>query len=63
MLLYSNYARTAALNFGENPNPDPDVRIFLSDSSPLRERAKKLYISHNISKGYGWIRLKLGAQV
>ena len=28
------------INFGEDLNPDPDLRIFFSDSSPLRDWAK-----------------------
>ena len=32
--------RTATLNLGEDPNPDPDLRILKSDSSPLRDGAK-----------------------
>ena len=31
--------RTNRLDFGKNPDPDPTAR-FLSDSSPLRDRAK-----------------------
>ena len=40
------------------------IRIweFLSDFSTLRDRAKN-DILHNISKGYGWIRTKLGVRV
>ena len=54
--------RTTKLNFGEDPNPNP--RIFFSDSSPLRDQNKnENYIEHNISKGSGWIHIKLGGQV
>ena len=60
-LFVGDQPRTATINFGKDPNPEPDLRIFLSDSSPLRDGAKN-DIWH-ISKGYGWIHTKLGGQV
>ena len=46
--------RTNWLDFCEDPDPDPI--IFLSDSSPLRDRAKLIYstISQNVVDGFGW---------
>ena len=35
--------RTKRLDFGEDPDPDSDLIIFKSDSSPLRDRAKLIY--------------------
>ena len=32
--------RTNRLDFGEDPDPDKTTKIYLSDSSPLRDRAK-----------------------
>ena len=54
-----DWLRTATQNFGEDPNPDPDLRIFPSDSSPLRHGAK-IDIQYDMSKSYGWIMTKLG---
>ena len=35
--------RNKLFNFGEDTNLDPDLIIFLSDFSPLRDRAKLIY--------------------
>ena len=42
-------------NFVQDPNPDPDLIIFYSDSSPLRDRAKPIYnrISQNVVDRFG----------
>ena len=44
------------LDFVENPDPDPDqtTRIFLCDSSPLRDRVKMIYstISQKVVDGF-----------
>ena len=41
--------------FGEDPIPDPDLIIFLSDFSPLRDSAKPIYytISPKVVDGFG----------
>ena len=51
--------RTDWFNFGVDPNPDLDARIFFDHSSPLRDRAKN-YVSHEISKCCGRVMTKLG---
>ena len=38
--------RKERFKFGEDPDPDPATRIFLSDSSPLRDRAKNDRVLH-----------------
>ena len=48
------------LKFGDDLNPGPDLRI--CDSSPLGDMVKN-DIKHNISKGYGWIHMKLGGEI
>ena len=47
-----DWPRTATLLFGEGLNSDPDLRIFKSDSSPLRDGAKN-DIWHDISQSCG----------
>ena len=48
--------RMNRLHFGEDPDPDPTTRIFKSDSSPLRDWAKKTIhstISQKVVDGFG----------
>ena len=47
--------RMNRLHFGEDPDPDPTTRIFKSDSSPLRDRAKPTLnmMSQKVVDGFG----------
>ena len=47
--------RKNCFNFVKYLNPDLDPIIFLSDSSPLRDRAKLIYrtISQKVENGFG----------
>ena len=48
-------ARKNYFIFREDPNPDPDLIIFLCNSSPLRDQAKPMYstISQKVVDGFG----------
>ena len=43
------------IQFGEDMDLDPDLITFLSDSSPLRDRANQIYstISQKVVDGFG----------
>ena len=49
-LVIQGLSRTNWLDFGEDLDPDPTTRIFLSDSSSLRNRANSLYIAQYLKK-------------
>ena len=51
--------RSNWFDFGEDSNPDPDLRIYKSHSSPLRDGAKN-DMKHSISKSCGRVMTKLG---